>query len=188
MSGATFKLQSGETLLLKGSNGAGKTTLLRALAGLLPISGGRVLLAPAVKASPSELRAAAIYVGHTDGVKSAMTAAEHLLFWSRLYPGGAARIDAAVAAFGLDDLLKFRTGALSAGQRRRVALARLVISGKPIWLLDEPGASMDAESNANLIALVLAHNARGGAAVIATHDRIAITARTLVVERAPQAA
>jgi heme exporter protein A len=180
VAGASFRLKAGETLLLKGPNGAGKTSLLRALAGLLPARGA-MRVAPAASRGAQALREAAIYVGHLDGVKAAMTGAEHLRFWSRLHAGGPQRIDEASRAFDLGGFVGARAGAMSAGQRRRLGLARLILSGKPIWLLDEPTAAMDAASAERLVATVAAHNAQGGAAIVATHEKFALSARALHV-------
>lgn len=179
-------LAPGETVLLKGPNGAGKTTLLRALAGLLPVAAGIVRLTGA--ASEDELsvaarREAAIYVGHADGVKAPMTGLEHLSYWRALYRAPAPRISAAIEAFGLSPFVTQRAGALSAGQRRRLGLARVVIAGKPIWLLDEPTASVDATSAARIMELLEAHARAGGAALIATHDRLQLGgAKSYVIE------
>lgn len=191
---ASFVLEPGSTLLLKGANGAGKTTLLRVLAGLAPIArgsaetftnGGPRLRLDEFPAPRPTRRVATIYVGHADGVKAAMTGIEHLRFWSRLYEGGRERIEIAAGAFDLAPFVHLKAGVMSAGQRRRLALARLVISAKPIWLLDEPTAAMDAASAARLVALVRAHNEEGGAAIIATHDKLPMEAPGLILEASP---
>lgn len=187
LDGVSFELAPGETLLLKGPNGGGKTSLLRTLAGLLAPASGAVRLS-GERAADSELRAAAVYAGHADGVKATMTGAEHLRFWGRLYDGGATRINEAVAALDLGAFVGERASAMSAGQRRRLSLSRVVISGKSIWLLDEPTAAMDAAASARLVTLIEAHNKAGGAAIIATHDKLAITGRTLLIEAAWAAA
>lgn len=186
--GVRLSLAPGETTLLKGANGAGKTTLLRALAGLLPIATGSVRVTNAGAAgddSPAARRAACIYAGHADGVKAAMTGAEHLNFWTALYDAPKARTEAAVAAFDLAAIVSRRAGALSAGQRRRLSLARVVISGKPVWLLDEPTAAVDGASAARILDLLDVHRNTGGAALIATHDRLSIDgARVCIIEAA----
>jgi heme exporter protein A len=114
-----------------------------------------------------------------------MTGAELLEFWRALYGAPSARADRAVAAFDLGGFLDRRAGALSAGQRRRLGLARIVISGKAIWLLDEPMAGVDAGSAARILNLMKAHRASGGAAMVATHDSLALAdARACVIAAA----
>lgn len=181
---ASFDLAPGETVLLNGPNGAGKTSLLRAVAGLLPIAAGRVSVFHGAAREPAGLKSQCVYVGHADGVKSAMTGAEHLRFWSALYGAPDDRIEDAIAAFDLGAFAAARAGALSAGQRRRLGLARLVISGKPLWLMDEPTAAIDDAAADRLVALIKTHMAAGGGALIATHDKIAIGARVLRIEAA----
>lgn len=180
LAGVRLALGPGEVVLLKGANGSGKTSLLRAIAGLC-VSEGEI-----DPASPEERRRRMIYCGHADGVKAALTAAETLAFWTAQYGAPTERIREAVDALALNGLEHRRAGTLSAGQKRRVALARLVIAGKPLWLLDEPSASIDASSVERLISLIAGHAARGGAALIATHDRLAIPgARAVVIEAPP---
>lgn len=179
--GATFDLGPGEVLLLKGANGAGKTSLLRAIAGLAPIESGRATVGD--DASPAARRAAIVYCGHADGVKAAMTARENLKFWAALYGVSASAIGDALASFDLAALADAPAAILSAGQRRRLGLSRLHIAQRPVWLLDEPTASMDAASSARLLGMVEAHAAAGGAVIIAAHNAIAVkNSRTLVIE------
>ena len=153
--GVCFALGSGDALVLRGPNGAGKTTLLRTLAGLTPPVTGDV--DPDVCA----------YAGHADGLKDQLTVAENLSFWARAFGGRS--IDAAVAAFDLGGLVDRRAADLSAGQKRRAGLARLPLSGRTVWLLDEPTVSLDAANVAVFGRVVAAHLAGGGAAVLATH-------------------
>ncbi|WP_149589418.1 heme ABC exporter ATP-binding protein CcmA [Tabrizicola flagellatus] len=155
--GLTLRVASGEALILRGPNGAGKTTLLRTLAGLQPPAGGAFDLSPDTVA----------YAAHADGLKSTLTVAENLEFWSRIYGGPG--IHAALAALDLTALVRRRAGELSAGQKRRLGLARLLVTGRPVWLLDEPTVSLDVASVALFAAAVRAHLAHGGLAVIATH-------------------
>lgn len=177
LAGVDLALGPGDVVLLKGANGSGKTTLLRAIAGLAPIEG------EILPNDPDERRRICVYCGHADGVKGGLCVSESLAFWSEAYGADGARAAEAVAALGLDGLESRRAGILSAGQKRRLGLARLVIADKPIWLLDEPSSSIDAASSERLIALVLRHAADGGAALIATHDRLAIPgARSLIIE------
>lgn len=180
VAGVAFKLDAGDVVLLKGPNGSGKTSLLRAIAGLCPIDGE---LFPA---TPEQRRERIIYCGHADGVKAALTVAETLAFWTALYRAPTSYMSDAIAEMALEGLQQRRAGALSAGQKRRVALARLLIARKPVWLLDEPTASIDAESVERLVSLIAHHAARGGAALVATHDRLPIEgARSLRIEACP---
>lgn len=163
LAGVDFHLRAGEALILRGPNGAGKTTLLRTLAGLQPPVAGRIDMAPDCVA----------YAGHLDAVKSALTVRENLDFWAAIY--GAADIDAALAAMDLRALTDRPAQTLSAGQRRRLGLARLALTGRPLWLLDEPTVSLDAASVALFAAMIAGHLAKGGAAVIATHIDLGLT-------------
>jgi heme exporter protein A len=175
--GLSFRLDSGEALLLTGPNGSGKTTLLRALAGFLAPSSGAILLA---EAPPERERAELChFVGHLDGLKSHLTVAENLAFWTAYLDeeGVAAqreRLEAALDRFDLAALADIPAGFLSAGQRRRLALARLGVAERPIWLLDEPTVSLDAASVALLIKAIADHVASGGLAAIATHVPMAL--------------
>ncbi len=160
----SFTLACGETLLLHGPNGAGKSTLLRALAGLLP-SSGRVALDD--RALGCDARAeAVVYAGHLDAIKPPLTVAENLAFWARLFGGDAAP---ALAAFALGPLADRPAHLCSAGQKRRLGLARLLVAPRRLWLLDEPTVSLDAGAIARLLSALRAHAADGGLAIIATH-------------------
>ncbi len=150
-------LLPGEALVLRGPNGIGKTTMLRTVAGLQPPLAGRV------EAAPESL----VYAGHADGIKATLTVEENLRFWAQVF--GTNDISLALAAFGLDPLAARPAGALSAGQKRRLGLARLLVTGRAIWLLDEPTVSLDADAVAMFAGVVRAHLAGGGAALIATH-------------------
>ena len=157
LSGLTFSVGAGQGLVLRGPNGSGKTTLLRTLAGLQPPADGALELNPDTVA----------YAAHADGLKSTLTVAENLAFWSQVYGGPV--IDRAVAAMDLAALTNRRAGELSAGQKRRLGLARLLVTGRPLWLLDEPTVSLDIASVALFAGVVRSHLAGGGAAIIATH-------------------
>ncbi|MGI3187073.1 heme ABC exporter ATP-binding protein CcmA [Nioella aestuarii] len=157
LTGVNFAVAPGEALILRGPNGAGKTTLLRTLAGLTPPLKGRI-------DAPVEGIA---YAGHSDGLKAQLSVAENLRFWAGVF--GATGIDAAVAAFDLGELLDRRAGNLSAGQKRRLSLARLLVTGRPVWCLDEPTVSLDVENVSRFARAVETHLKGGGSAVIATH-------------------
>ncbi|QBX35251.1 heme ABC exporter ATP-binding protein CcmA [Paracoccus liaowanqingii] len=155
--GVTFDLEAGQALILRGPNGVGKTTLLRTVAGLQAPVAGRIRM-------PEDCLA---YAAHADGLKPALTAAENLTFWAQVFGGGGT--DAALAAMDLTALAHRPAVALSAGQKRRLGLARLLVTGRPLWVLDEPTVSLDAASVARFAQVLVAHLGQGGAALIATH-------------------
>ncbi|MCG6903395.1 MAG: heme ABC exporter ATP-binding protein CcmA [Rhodobacter sp.] len=163
----SFALDAGEVLLLRGPNGSGKTTLLRTLAGLQPPLAGQVRAAPDAIA----------YGAHSDGLKATLSVAENLEFWAAIY--GTRGIDAACAAFNLVELRDRPAQNLSAGQKRRLGLARLLVTGRAIWALDEPTVSLDTASVALFARAVQSHTADGGAAIIATHIDLGFKAREL---------
>ena len=174
--GLSLRLERGAALVLTGPNGSGKSTLLRALAGYLRPAAGSVRITGAGEdREPSEV---CHFVGHLDGIKTHLTAAENLCFWAT-YLGGPAnvaeRVEAALQLFALDALADIPAGYLSAGQKRRLALARLTAAERPLWLLDEPTVSLDTASVEVLVAAINAHLKAGGMAVIATHVPMALT-------------
>jgi heme exporter protein A len=157
-------LDGGAVLALRGPNGAGKSTLLRALAGLCPAAGTITLDGRPLDA---DARAEAVaYAGHLDAVRPQLTVAEHLRFWAALAGGDAS---AGLAAFGLAPIADRPVALCSAGQRRRLALSRVALAPRRLWLLDEPTAALDADGAARLDALLAAHAAEGGLAIVATH-------------------
>jgi heme exporter protein A len=165
--GLSFGLPAGAALLLTGANGAGKSTLLRILAGLLPPAEGSVLWqGEDVGAEPAAHAARLRYVSHQDALKPALTVAENLALFARLW-GGA--VMPALEALALAPLADLPARVLSAGQRRRLALARLVLAPVPLWLLDEPTTGLDAASVERLGPILAEHRARGGIVVAATH-------------------
>jgi heme exporter protein A len=188
----SFGLAAGEILLLTGPNGSGKTSLLRLLAGLLPPAEGRLLWRGGdVREDPEEFRRNLCFIGHAEAIKPTLTAAENLEFWAALHGNQAAprEIAAALERVGLATLVNQPSRYLSAGQRRRLALARAVLSASPLWLLDEPSTALDAAGDAMLLAVLAAHAQAGGMAVIATHQSLRMPqARTLPLGNAGRVA
>ncbi|MCL4767810.1 MAG: heme ABC exporter ATP-binding protein CcmA [Hyphomicrobiaceae bacterium] len=167
LSELSFEVAAGEALLLTGPNGAGKTTLLRTIAGFLAPASGRIALAGSSGEQPIAERAH--YVGHTNAVRPTLTVEENASFWARYLGGSDGRVRPALDRFGLASLAAIPTGYLSAGQKRRLALARLLLAQRPLWLLDEPSASLDASSTRVLAGVLDGHVAAGGLVVAATH-------------------
>jgi heme exporter protein A len=173
----SLTLAAGEACALTGANGAGKTSLLRAVAGLVRLEGGTVGFGAA---EPSEARGEGLHlVGHQDGLKPARTAAEELGFWSRWTGGTNAGLAAAVEALELATLMGLEVRRLSAGQRRRLALARLIAAPRPLWLLDEPLSPLDARWRAAFGRMMAEHLAGGGLILAAVHDPLPIPAKAL---------
>jgi len=170
-SAVSFELAAGDALLLLGPNGAGKSTLLRLLAGLLRPAAGALLWNGAdALADPGEHARRLAYLGHQDAVKPGFSATENLRFAASLTGGEeSGAIGRALASFGLEELADLPARMLSAGQRRRLALARLALSDAPLWLLDEPSAGLDTAALDALGGLFAAHRALGGMVAAATH-------------------
>lgn len=180
--GLSLTLSAGELLLLNGPNGSGKTSLLRQLAGLLPLDGGTIAAEGFERADETH------FSGHAGAVKDALTVSENLAFWCDLYGGTAAPADAALARLKLDRLAGLPGRVLSAGQKRRLALARLVAISRKLWLLDEPDTALDAEGRATLLEIIAAHRATGGMIVMASHGTLSVAAtRTLSLDGVRQA-
>jgi heme exporter protein A len=169
--GVSFHVPAGHATILRGPNGSGKTTLLRTLSGLTPAGAGRATPGPEAMA----------YAAHADGLKAQLTVAENLAFWAAAFGSGAAGVARAADGFDLGPLLDRRAADLSAGQRRRAGLARLALTDRPIWLLDEPTVSLDAAHVAAFAVIVRAHLDAGGAALIATHIDLGLAGETLDV-------
>jgi len=182
--GLGFSLGRGEAAALTGANGAGKTSLLRAVAGLLRPEAGRVQFQDEVGAEieADVARAQGLHLlGHHDGLKSTRTAGEELRFWTRWLGGEPLSLAKAVDVLQLDPLLALEVRKLSAGQRRRLALARLIAAPRPLWLLDEPMAPLDLERRALFGALMQTHLDGGGMILAAVHDALPIPVRELKV-------
>lgn len=169
--GVSLGVAAGDVLAVTGANGAGKSTLLRLIAGLLRPSAGTVSLSPQPEGG---MAVAAHYLGHLDALKSALTVRQNLDYWRRLWNGGP--VETALEAVGLGHLAELHVDALSAGQRRRVAIARLLIAERPLWLLDEPATALDAAAEATLGRLIEDHCGRGGMAIVATHRDLPVPA------------
>lgn len=172
-----FEIAGGEALVVKGPNGSGKSTLLRVLAGLLPARSGsaKLLAAP----HPVErLGEAAHYLGHRNAMKRELTVEENLSFWKTflgdMIGGAGVPVEEAVEAVGLGGIAHLPFGYLSAGQQRRMAMAMLLVAWRPVWILDEPTAALDAAAEEMFAGLVTAHLARGGIAIAATHQPLGL--------------
>jgi len=180
MRDVTLSVPAGTGLMLRGANGAGKSTLLLTLAGLLAPLSGTI----ALEGFDAEEGPAFHYCGHRNGVRSRLTTEETLTFWRDLNGRPALGIEAALERVGLSRQAGLDAAYLSAGQQRRLALARLLVSARPVWLLDEPTSALDAAGQALLADLVKSHLAEGGMAVIASHDAIAVEMPTLMLGEA----
>ena len=170
--GLSFVVASGEVLTVTGRNGAGKSSLLRTIVGLVRLAQGRLSL----EGGDPELTIAeqAHYLGHQDALKPSLTVAENLRFWAGFLGTQAANIHPALAAVGLDELADLPAAYLSAGQRRRLSIARLLAVKRPIWLLDEPTSTLDAPAQDRLAGLMRTHLTEGGFILAATHGAIGL--------------
>ncbi len=190
IAGLSFSVSSGEALVLTGPNGSGKTTLIRTLAGLTKPASGEIEL-DIQDGNDRSLAEHCHYVGHQNAVKASLTVAENAAFWWRFladHPADRARgrAGAALDAFGLLELSHVPAGYLSAGQKRRLGLARLLATHRPIWLLDEPTAGLDAASQGVLESVINRHLRSGGLAIIATHHPLDVSPQAeLPLDRPP---
>ena len=180
-----FEVRAGEALVVEGANGVGKTSLLRLIAGFLtPVSGHVTLGFDTGTVSEGEERSRYVgWLGHQDGIKPQMAAGEQLEFFTRLY-GATAPVVPTLERVGLLRQREFPCRYLSAGQKKRLGLARLILSGRPLWLLDEPFAALDSAGRALAAELMRTHCAQGGIVVAATHDPLGLDARALRLEPA----
>jgi len=173
--GLEFAVPEGGALILAGANGAGKSTLLRILAGLLPVEEGEVRLGGvSLRRDRGEFVARVLHTGHLDALKPAFTAWETLAFQADLYGVSRGRIEGALEALDLGFLADQPVRVLSAGQKRRLGLARLALVERPVWLLDEPTVSLDAKSAGRVAEMARAHCAGGGMVIAATHIDLGI--------------
>lgn len=166
LEGISFTLSPGQVLVLRGPNGIGKTTLLRTIAGLQSPQLGQIN-------APADSIA---YAAHADGIKLTLTVQENLAFWAAIF--GTQNIAPAIAAMQLGALQARPAASLSAGQKRRLGLARLMVIDRPIWLLDEPTVSLDMSSTDLFVAMITAHLGQGGSAIIASHIDLGLSHST----------
>ncbi|WP_137157222.1 heme ABC exporter ATP-binding protein CcmA [Rhizobium sp. FKL33] len=177
-SAVSFELASGECLILKGKNGTGKSTLIRTVAGLLPLEEGSVTLTLDDGATAPRAAEACHYLGHRNAMKRELTVEENLQFWKSFFGdyrnGSGMEIDEAADALGLIGLLHLPFGYLSAGQQRRMAMAKLLTAWRPVWLLDEPTAALDSQSESLFARLMKSHLDQGGLIIAATHQPLGL--------------
>jgi len=172
-----FEAASGETLAVTGPNGSGKTSLLRMIAGLLTMAGGSIGLEGGER--ELTLPEQAHYLGHRDAMKPALSVLENLAFWRDFLGGERGDASQSLVAVGLDHAAHLPAAYLSAGQRRRLSIARLLAARRPIWLLDEPTSALDAAGQSLFATLMSDHLARGGLIVAATHTPLGVEAKEL---------
>lgn len=175
-----LNVSPGEAVALIGRNGSGKTSLLRAIAGLITPDEGAISFGGP---DPVEAREAIHLLGHLDGLKSSRTARDELSFWTGFAGGEASAVEACARTLELSPLLDLEVRRLSAGQRRRLALARLLAAPRPLWLLDEPLSPLDAEWRGRFGEIMGEHLRGGGMILAAVHDPLPLAARTVEISR-----
>ncbi|MBL1434582.1 MAG: heme ABC exporter ATP-binding protein CcmA [Rhodobacteraceae bacterium] len=170
----SLEIAPGEAVLLRGPNGAGKSTLLRVIAGLMPAINGEISLNGTAPTDRDEFQGQITYAGHLDAIKPQLTVAENLHFWAQLFESKT--LAQTMDDFRLTEIADRPAHACSAGQKRRLGLARIAVTSRPLWLLDEPTVSLDTETTARFAATIDAHCAAGGMAFIATHIDLGLKA------------
>ena len=187
LAGLSFSVAAGEALVVRGANGAGKSTLLRALAGLLSAESGSIeIIDPDPEFAGHSISQLCHYLGGENAMKPALSVEENLQFWQDFCGQPHLDVDEALDMVGLDGLQAVPFAHLSTGQRRRIAIARLLVSYRPIWILDEPTSGLDAASEKQFSALMQAHLEDDGIVIAATHIPLGLdTARDLVLEVSP---
>lgn len=190
LSDVNFSVKSGSGIFLRGDNGVGKTTLLMAIAGYLHIGAGEITWRTDNDNDNEEensLIENLHFIAHQDAIKPTLSLKENLMFWCSLYGGAPEKVIDALKIVGLSHAIDFEAGLLSAGQKKRLSLARLLVANRALWLLDEPTSSLDKQGDELVVSLIDNHLERGGIAIIATHLDLNIkNAKTLILEKANQ--
>lgn len=181
----SFQCAQSKAVMLRGPNGVGKTTLLRALAGILPHHSGTATIGETTLEDRDSFQALVTYAGHADAIKPQLSVAENIAFWANLY--GTSSSEEALETFDLIPLMDRLAANCSAGQKRRLGLARILIAKRPLWLMDEPSVALDKASCERLGEVLRNHLASGGMAVIATHDDDLVDADTYHLTAVKQA-